>query len=169
MTGTIKITGLNNIGNDISPSTLVPVVDVSGTPTTEKANLQIVGNLILNGAGGANFVAAAQAINAQTVSNAAQPAITSVGTLTSLIVSGTTDLGSVANVTLTGGVSGYVLSTDGFGGLIFRYSRKNSSSETNFTSPSTLTCGQQMCSSGRLSRRSGTKRLLTNKSSGHLS
>ena len=117
MTGTIKITGLNNIGNDISPSTLVPVVDVSGTPTTEKANLQIVGNLILNGAGGANFVAAAQAINAQTVSNAAQPAITSVGTLTSLIVSGTTDLGSVANVTLTGGVSGYVLSTDGFGGL----------------------------------------------------
>ncbi len=88
MTQSIKITALNPIGANIAYTTLVPVVNMSGTPTTEKANLQIVGNLILNGAGGSYFPAAAQAILSQTVTNAAQPNITSVGTLTSLTVSG---------------------------------------------------------------------------------
>ena len=88
MTQSIKITGLTNIGANIAYTTLVPVVNMSGTPETQKANLQIVGNLILNGAGGSYFPAAAQSILAQTVSNAAQPNITSVGTLTSLNVSG---------------------------------------------------------------------------------
>lgn len=113
----IKITALTDIGNSIAYTTLVPVVDMAGTPTTEKANLQIVGNLILSGAGGSYFVAAAQAINAQTVSNAAQPAITSVGTLTGLTVGGVSNLGPVANVTITGGTAGYVLSTNGTGTL----------------------------------------------------
>jgi len=113
----IKITALNNIGNSIAYTTLVPVVNMTGTPTTEKANLQIVGNLFLSGAGGSYFAAAAQAINAQTVSNAAQPAITSVGTLTGLTVSGVSNLGPVANVTITGGSAGYVLSTNGSGTL----------------------------------------------------
>jgi hypothetical protein len=111
----IKITALNNIGNSIAYTTLVPLVDMTGTPTTKKANLQIVGNLILSGAGGSYFVAAAQAINAQTVSNAAQPAITSVGTLTGLTVSGVSNLGPVGNVRITGGTAGYVLSTNGSG------------------------------------------------------
>ena len=93
---TIKITELNDIGNAISPSTLVPVVNMTGTPETEKANLQLVGNLILSGAGTANFVAATMAISSETVTNAAQPNITSVGTLTSLAVSGTI---STANIT----------------------------------------------------------------------
>ena len=113
----IKITALNNIGNSIAYTTLVPVVNMAGTPTTEKANLQILGNLILNGSGGSYFAKAAQAVNAQTVSNAAQPAITSVGTLTSLTVSGVSNLGPVANVTITGGTAGYVLSTNGSGVL----------------------------------------------------
>jgi hypothetical protein len=111
----IKITALNNIGNSIAYTTLVPVVNMTGTPTTEKANLQILGNLILNGSGGSYFAKAAQAVNAQTVSNAAQPAITSLGTLTSLTVSGVSNLGPVANVTITGGTAGYVLSTNGSG------------------------------------------------------
>lgn len=88
MTQSIKITALTNIGANIAYTTLVPVVNMSGTPETQKANLQIVGNLILNGAGGSYFPAAAQAIASQTVTNAAQPNITSVGTLTSLAVSG---------------------------------------------------------------------------------
>lgn len=92
----IKITALTNIGANVSYTTLVPVVNMAGTPETQKANLQIVGNLILSGAGGANFVAAAQASVAQTVSNAAQPNITSVGTLTNLVVSG--------NITANSGV-----------------------------------------------------------------
>ncbi len=47
----------------------------------------------------------------------AQPNITSVGTLTSLAVDGTTNLGAVGNVTITGGATGQVLTTDGGGGL----------------------------------------------------
>lgn len=93
---------------------------------------------------------------ANTVSNAAQPNITSVGTLTSLLVSGgitsnaiitgsaivtsgtmqvsvggnlvvsgnanfsnssLVNLGSVANIKISGGTNGYVLSTDGLGNL----------------------------------------------------
>ena len=84
----VKITELNNIGSNISYQTLIPVVDTAGNATTEKANLQIVGNLILNGAGGSNFPRAAQANIALSVANAAQPNITSVGTLTNLTVSG---------------------------------------------------------------------------------
>lgn len=85
----IKISSLNPIGANIAYTTLVPVVNMSGVPTTEKATAQVLGNLILNGAGGSYFPAAAQAVLAQSVTNAAQPNITSVGTLTSLDVTGT--------------------------------------------------------------------------------
>lgn len=88
MTQSIKITALTNIGANIAYTSLVPVVNMTGTPETQKANLQIVGNLILNGAGGSYFAAAANSVLAQKVTNAAQPNITSVGTLTSLTVSG---------------------------------------------------------------------------------
>ncbi len=113
----IKITSLTNIAGNISYTSIIPLVDMNGTPITKKANLQILGNLILNGAGGSYFASAAQAINAQTVSNAAQPAITSVGTLTSLTVSGVSNLGPVGNVIISGGSSGQVLSTNGNGTL----------------------------------------------------
>lgn len=113
----IRITALTNIGNDIAYSSLIPVVDMAGTPTTKKANLQIVGNLFLEGAGGSYFAPAARSITAQTVTTAAQPNITSVGTLTSIAVSGTANLGSVNNVKISGGSSGQVLSTDGAGNL----------------------------------------------------
>ena len=54
-----------------------------------------------------------------TVTSNAQPNITSVGTLTSLTVSGVANLNSVSNVRITGGSSGQVLSTDGNGNLSF--------------------------------------------------
>ena len=95
MTTSIKITALTDIAGNLAFDTIIPVVDMTGTPVTEKANLQIVGNLFLSGAGGSNFVSAAEAINAQTVSNAAQPAITSVGTLTALDVSGALTANSI--------------------------------------------------------------------------
>lgn len=67
---------------------------------------------------------ATTATTAQTVTNNAQPNITSTGTLTSLTVSGNTSftgqqisLGSNANVVITGGSAGQVLSTNGSGGL----------------------------------------------------
>jgi collagen type VII alpha len=54
---------------------------------------------------------------AQTVTNAAQPNITSTGTLTGLSVSGVSNLGSNSNVIITGGTAGYVLATNGSGNL----------------------------------------------------
>jgi len=69
-------------------------------------------------------VAASSATTAGTVTTAAQPNITSVGTLTSLSVSGNVDfyganvsLGNVSNLHITGGTNGYFLTTDGSGGL----------------------------------------------------
>ena len=84
----IKITALPDIAGNLAFTTIIPVVDMTGTPASDKANLQIVGNLFLSGAGGAHFVAAAHATTAATVTTAAQPNITSVGTLTSATVSG---------------------------------------------------------------------------------
>lgn len=96
MATSIKITSLTDIGANLAYNTLVPVVDMAGTPTTEKANLQMIGNLILSGSGGANFVTAARSLTAATVTTAAQPNITSVGTLTALNVTGTVNAGNVA-------------------------------------------------------------------------
>lgn len=45
--------------------------------------------------------------------------ITSVGTLTSLTVSGNATLGTVANVHISGGSNGQFISTDGTGNLSF--------------------------------------------------
>jgi hypothetical protein len=173
MVQAVKITSLNDIGTSIMFTTLVPVVNMTGTPTTEKANLQIVGNLILSEAGGSYFPPAARATVAQVVAYAAQPNITSVGTLnsldvlgninagnanlgnlvianvfsgflngsavsanvantvavnaqpnitslgtlTSLNVTGLANLGAVTNITITGGNPNYVLKTDGNGTL----------------------------------------------------
>lgn len=113
MTETIKITALTNIAANISYTTLVPVVNMSGTPETQKANLQIVGNLILSGAGGSYFAPAAQAIIAQSVANAAQPNITSVGTLTSLsvignVTCGNANLGNLAVANFFSGDGGFL-------------------------------------------------------------
>jgi len=48
---------------------------------------------------------------------ASQPNVTSVGTLTSLTVSGITNLGAVGNLRITGGSANYILKTDGTGNV----------------------------------------------------
>ena len=111
----IKITGLNDIGSNLSYTSVLPIVNVSAN-ITDKANVQIVGNYILSQAGGSNFVQAAQATLAQSVTNAAQPNITSVGTLSNLALSGNLNI-AVNNLKVSGGSSGYVLQTDGTGNL----------------------------------------------------
>jgi fibronectin-binding autotransporter adhesin len=93
---TIKITELTSIGANLTSSTVIPVVNMSGTPTTEKTLLGNIANVVLAGAGG-NYTAAAVSILAQAVTNAAQPNITSTGTLTNLTVSG--------NVTVNGNIT----------------------------------------------------------------
>jgi hypothetical protein len=54
---------------------------------------------------------------AATVSTNAQPNITSVGTLSSLTVTGLKTFGAPSTIKITGGLSGYVLQTDGSGNL----------------------------------------------------
>ena len=121
MTASIKITALTDIGANIAPTSLVPVVNMAGTPVTQKANLQIVGNLILDGAGGSYFPAAAQAVLAQTVVTAAQPNITSVGTLNSLTVTGNMTTGNIIGGNLISaaffsGDGGFLSNVGGAGG-----------------------------------------------------
>ena len=100
MATSIKITALTDIAGNLAYSTIIPVVNMSGIPVSEKANLHIVGNLFLAGAGG-NFVEAAVA---NTVSSAAQPNVTSLGTLTTVAVVGTANAvggGSVVGASST--------------------------------------------------------------------
>jgi len=107
MTTTIKITELTNIGANLVSSTVIPVVNMAGTPTTEKTVLGNIANVVLAGAGG-NYVAATRATIANTVLTNAQPNITSVGTLTSLavtgnITSGNATLGNLATANFFSG------------------------------------------------------------------
>jgi hypothetical protein len=88
---------------------------------TQLANIRS-GNAQLGNLATANFITG-------TLTTASQPNITSVGTLSSLATTGNvsiggnlsvtakSNLGSVSNVIITGGVANYVLSTDGAGNL----------------------------------------------------
>ena len=91
--------------------------NLSGSATTVTANSQpnitsvgTLGNLAVT-----SNISAANITG--TIKTASQPNITSLGTLTGLTVLGPTNLGPVANVRITGGSSGYFLSTDGTGNL----------------------------------------------------
>jgi hypothetical protein len=104
MTSQIKITQLSDIGNNIANTTLVPVVNMSGVSTTQKATMGNIANSILAGAGTA-YQNAGLANLAFSVANAAQPNITSLGTL------------SVNTLKISGGSADQILSTDGTGNL----------------------------------------------------
>ena len=69
MTTTIKITELTNIGANLSSSTVFPVVNMAGTPTTEKTVLANIANVIFAGAG-TTYVSVALATTANTVAGA---------------------------------------------------------------------------------------------------
>jgi hypothetical protein len=86
--------------------------------TTEVANLTAQFANVANTADSAN--------TAGTVTTNAQPNITSVGTLSTLTVTGLKTFGAPSTIKITGGTSGYVLTTDGSGNL-------------SWTSPSTAT------------------------------
>jgi hypothetical protein len=113
---TIKITQLPSIGNGLSASTILPVVNTTGTATTDKVAVGNIANFTLLQAGNTLPPAFVSTI-AYSVANAAQPNITSVGTLTGLTVTGTTVLPDVSDVSIQGGTNGYVLQTDGAGNL----------------------------------------------------
>jgi hypothetical protein len=112
----------NNTSNTVTIANLVTTNSNLGNV----ANVKIAGGsngqiLITDGAGNLSFTNSSANANyanfAGNVVNSAQPNITSVGTLTGLNVSGTSNLGPVSNVIVTGGTNGYVLQTDGAGNL----------------------------------------------------
>lgn len=98
----------------------------TNTLTTVTANVTTLNGTTANLSGnifGANVYANSGTVKATylegTLTTAAQPNVTSVGTLTSLSVSGTSNLNAISNVTITGGSAGQIIQTDGAGVLSF--------------------------------------------------
>jgi len=110
-------------GTATSAGTVTTAAQPNITSVGTLSNLSVTGNI---SAGNVNVNTGT--VNATlvggTLTTAAQPNVTSVGTLSSLSVSGNVafsganvTLGSASSVKITGGTSGYVLSTDGSGNL----------------------------------------------------
>jgi hypothetical protein len=113
---TVKITSLPNIGNQLTSNSILPIVSTVGTATTDKTTVGALANYILVQTGN-TLPPARQALTSQTVTNAAQPNITSLGTLNELFVSGNATLGYANQVMIQGGNNGAFLQTDGAGNL----------------------------------------------------
>lgn len=132
---TIKITQLVPIGTGLDANSTLPIVDLNGNAVTRKTTAANLANLILSNAGGV-FPPAAESLTSQTVTNAAQPNITSIGTLSFLSVTGNISVG------------GYVVASQFIGNLTGNVSNANfanfasevtSSSQPNITSLGNLT------------------------------
>ena len=148
ITGTANITGNLTAGNFIagtgSGGNLTGANVVSANTFTASGNIT-AGNANLGNATTANYFignfygTANSATTAGTVTTAAQPNITSVGTLSGLTSTGTANfigasnvaLGPVANVHITGGTNGQYLSTDGSGTLSWSTISVSSASISN--------------------------------------
>lgn len=111
----LVVVGNANVGNVITNISTANLFVGSG------ANLSNINGANVSQVANANYATYSGNGNhsntANTVSTAAQPNITSVGNLTGLTVVGTTTLGAVSNVRITGGADGQVLSTNGNGTL----------------------------------------------------
>jgi len=118
--GTTKFGG--GSGDLVIPTTTSSINTITGSIIT-RGGIGIAGNINTGGTQN-NFVGQVRAGSLYSngsitgsLATAAQPAITSLGTLTGLTVVGTTTLGSVSTVKISGGSSGYLLKTDGTGNL----------------------------------------------------
>jgi len=97
------------VSTTIGMSTLSDVDVTSNAPAN--------GQLLAWNSSSSKWVPGNTAITATTVTVNSQPNITSIGTLSSLTVSGTSTLGNVGNVKITGGSSSQLLQTDGTGNI----------------------------------------------------
>jgi hypothetical protein len=124
ITANLSVTGVSNLGAPgnvkISGGTNGYVLSTDGS-----SNLSWVaqsaggGSSISNGNSNVNIATANGNITLSAVGNANIMTVTGTGAniVGTLSVSGTTNLGAVGNVTITGGSNGYLLSTNGSGGL----------------------------------------------------
>lgn len=140
--------------NITSVGTLLSLA-VTGNVTSGNASL---GNLVTANffSGSGNLLSNIQAANitgsiananyaayAGNVVNASQSNITSLGTLTQLTVDGITNLGSISNVKITGGLAGYTIVTDGTGNLTWNASSGGGSGFTNIVKDTFTGTGSQ--------------------------
>ena len=131
--GYLTTTGNVTGGNLITGGLVNATGNVSGGNLTTGGALSVTGNANVGNIGAAAgvFTANISALNANlgnlttsnyfagTLTTAAQPNITSIGTLSSLSVTGTVSLNAIANLYIPGGSAGYVIKTDGSGNLSF--------------------------------------------------
>jgi hypothetical protein len=139
-TNTLTLTGNISV-NTVNTGNIVGVLTTQDQPNITSVgtltSLVVTGNISSGNANLGNLVTAnyfvgfgnnlsniqasnitgqvSNAIVARTVYLNNQPNITSVGTLSSLTISGTTNLGAVGNITITGGSTDQILQTDGTG------------------------------------------------------
>ena len=113
VTGNIQLNGTAGAGSLNGNGSISMTGNISG------ASLEAVsGGLILT-TGNANVGNLNATYIAGTLTTAAQPNITSVGNLTALTVTGLTTLDTLANLKISGGANGQIISTDGAGNLSF--------------------------------------------------
>jgi len=112
--GTANVVVVSNTGINLQYTTSA----VANLGNLVTSNYFVGNGNLLTSLTGANVTGqVGNALLAGTVYTNAQPNITSVGNLTSLVVTGTTNLGTVGNITIGGGAANYYLKTDGAGNL----------------------------------------------------
>jgi len=116
---TDRLTDSANLAFDASTKTLTTdyanVITINASTDANVTGSVIAGNVYAN----SGTVKATYLTGTLTVASASQGNITSVGTLTSLAVSGTSNLNAISNVYISGGTAGQIIQTDGAGNLSF--------------------------------------------------
>lgn len=113
--GSILLNGNSNITIDLNSNVRTSVNGVANVQVVSAAGVTITGVANIVGNVTANVMIANGFVG--NIVTAAQPNITSLGNLTTLRVAGTSNLGPVANVLISGGTANQFLVSNGSGGL----------------------------------------------------
>lgn len=118
--GSFIVNGTSNVSVDLNGNVNTSVAGVSNVQVVTSTGVNVAGTLNVTGNANVGNIGATGVISTRltgSLTTASQPNVTSVGTLTGLTVSGLTNLGPNGNVTITGGVNGAFLRTNGSGSL----------------------------------------------------
>lgn len=118
-TNVMTVTGNIQLNGTAGEGSLNGNGSISMTGNITGARLEATGGGLILTTGNANVGNLNATYIAGTLTTAAQPNITSVGNLTALTVTGLTTLDTLANVKISGGANGQIISTDGAGNLSF--------------------------------------------------
>lgn len=104
-------------GLSVGTSPIIDIIDENGNATFNTIDGTFIGTFNGTISNADYATTAGSSSTASTVTTNAQPNITSVGTLTGLAVNGSSNLGNIGNIRITGGSSNNVIVTDGTGNL----------------------------------------------------